>query len=643
MSINAEIGGLSRSDVEEILQNIAMKSPREVKNALASPHVHDIFYQKWLNYSKEHNIAHPTIGSSQEEVRDYISRMKRFVFDNLNLSDNHLRDAEMRELAENVVRKLDDAIRGLGILQPFYTDPEVEEIVYRNGNVLIEKNGQLRVVMRATTEEERNSRNQQLLIYVRNLGSARNVEMSKSKPYGVFEVPPRNDRLAAVISPLYYREPSQTIESLGLNLRKYHELTLSDLQKFGTFWDYNTLLLRKGLKPAVPGKPDYYFRGFMRYIASHDVFGEYIERPGTFAPLEDGGGDFFNRMSDIAAQLLAQFLFFLPGYSIDMKDFRAKTDAPANPEYMITAMPDGRDKEMFLDVVRHNGWGVALALAYFVYLNMGSFIVSGEFSSGKTTLLNSFTPFIRQDMSPVVIEEYYELQMRHPYALRLVTGSGENAFNAAEVLNQVMTRFRPDLIILSELVSGAQTREFLTAANLGKRVAGTTHANSARVAPLRLETLGQSVDMKPIEVRLRFATGISLIVHQGRDPATGARFVSEIVGVGDELDERENLVFIPIYSSGRIHKASEAAPPLLRHLIGVGTLLIKHGNKIGVLDEDNEDAINPAALAHILRNSLISAERQKKTPFEFLGEQTEYLFFEKKEKEELLKKGSEEG
>ncbi len=119
-------------------------------------------------------------------------------------------------------------------------------------------------------------------------------------------------------------------------------------------------------------------------------------------------------------------------------------------------------------------------------------LVSGGTGSGKTTMLNVLSRFVPENERIVTIEDAAELQLKQDHVVRLETrppnieGSGE--VTARDLVKNCL-RMRPDRIIVGE-VRGGEVLDMLQAMNTGHDGSLTTvHANSARDALMRLETM----------------------------------------------------------------------------------------------------------------------------------------------------------
>jgi pilus assembly protein CpaF len=161
--------------------------------------------------------------------------------------------------------------------------------------------------------------------------------------------------------------------------------------------------------------------------------------------------------------------------------------------------------------------------------------VSGGTGSGKTTTLNVLSSFIPNDERIVTIEDAAELRLQQPHVVRLesrpasVEGRGEVTIR--DLLRNAL-RMRPDRIVIGE-VRGPEALDLLTALNTGHEGAlSTVHANSARDALARLETLAlmAGVGLPHESIAEQVRRGVDLVVHLERR-ADGGRRVTEIAAV----------------------------------------------------------------------------------------------------------------
>jgi pilus assembly protein CpaF len=162
-------------------------------------------------------------------------------------------------------------------------------------------------------------------------------------------------------------------------------------------------------------------------------------------------------------------------------------------------------------------------------------IVSGNTSSGKTTMLNVLTNFIPDDERIVTIEDAAELQLVQRHWISLETRpagvDGKGGVGTRELVRNVL-RMRPDRIVVGEVRSG-ESLDMLQAMNTGHDGSLTTlHANSPRDVISRLETMAlmAGIDLPVIAIRQQIASAIDLIVHMARLP-DGTRKTTRITEV----------------------------------------------------------------------------------------------------------------
>lgn len=159
-------------------------------------------------------------------------------------------------------------------------------------------------------------------------------------------------------------------------------------------------------------------------------------------------------------------------------------------------------------------------------------LITGNTSSGKTTILNLLTGFIPNRERIVTIEDAVELNLKQRHVVRLETKlpnvDGTGAVTVRDLVRNAL-RMRPDRIVVGE-VRGGEAMDMLQAMNTGHSGSLTTlHANSPRDATSRLETMSMmaGLDMPLIAVRRQIASAINLIVHLNRLP-DGSRKMTQI-------------------------------------------------------------------------------------------------------------------
>jgi pilus assembly protein CpaF len=178
-------------------------------------------------------------------------------------------------------------------------------------------------------------------------------------------------------------------------------------------------------------------------------------------------------------------------------------------------------------------------------------IISGGTGSGKTTLLNVLSRFIPGDERIITIEDAAELQMKQEHVVRLETRP-PNIEGKGQVVQRDLVRnslrMRPDRIIVGE-VRGKEAFDMLQAMNTGHDGSLTTiHANSARDALMRLETMVAMASMDiPSEFLRKFiASAIHVIIQVSRMVDGRRKLISlqEITGMeGNVITMQEIFSF----------------------------------------------------------------------------------------------------
>jgi pilus assembly protein CpaF len=165
-------------------------------------------------------------------------------------------------------------------------------------------------------------------------------------------------------------------------------------------------------------------------------------------------------------------------------------------------------------------------------------LISGGTGSGKTTLLNILSGYIPPDERIVTVEDSAELQLQQPHVVRLETRppniEGRGEVTARDLVRNAL-RMRPDRIIVGE-VRGNEVLDMLQAMNTGHDGSLTTiHANSARDAMQRLETLMQlsGVQLPDKAMREQIATALDVVIQVSRlsDGKRKVLNVAEVTGM----------------------------------------------------------------------------------------------------------------
>ena len=176
---------------------------------------------------------------------------------------------------------------------------------------------------------------------------------------------------------------------------------------------------------------------------------------------------------------------------------------------------------------------MALALRNSVKAGL-NILVSGGTQSGKTTMLNALVSATPLGQRVITIEEVFELKPLLPDLVAMQTRSenlqGDGAIPLRRLIKEAL-RMRPSRIVIGE-VREAEALDLLIALNSGLAGMGTLHANSARDAIIKLQTLpllaGENISHKFIAPTV--ASAIDLVVQVGI-ASDGTRRVHEIAAV----------------------------------------------------------------------------------------------------------------
>lgn len=151
-------------------------------------------------------------------------------------------------------------------------------------------------------------------------------------------------------------------------------------------------------------------------------------------------------------------------------------------------------------------WEMAAYLSLIVEEGMNMF-VSGETASGKTTLMNAVTTFIRPDAKIVSIEDTPELQVPHQNWVREVVrgalSEGDSSVSMFSLLKAAL-RQRPDEIIVGE-IRGEEGAIAFQAMQTGHACMATFHAAT-------VEKLIQRLTGHPINVPKTYVDNLNVVV-----------------------------------------------------------------------------------------------------------------------------------
>jgi len=192
-----------------------------------------------------------------------------------------------------------------------------------------------------------------------------------------------------------------------------------------------------------------------------------------------------------------------------------------------------REPFTIVDLIRLNTLSTEMA-AYFWYIieNKRSVIVAGGIATGKTTLLNCLSMFIRPEYKIVTVEETPELNLPHENWIASITraGYGPEGRGAITLFDLVKAalRQRPDYIIVGE-VRGEEAYVLFQAMATGHLGFCTIHAET-------IDRIFKRLESKPMNIPKVFFEAIDVITLQVRTelrgrPVRRTKVVAEVTGL----------------------------------------------------------------------------------------------------------------
>lgn len=165
-------------------------------------------------------------------------------------------------------------------------------------------------------------------------------------------------------------------------------------------------------------------------------------------------------------------------------------------------------------------------------------VVSGETSSGKTSLLSTISQAFHPTERIICVEDTSELRISHPHVVHLQTrianseGSGEITM---QQLVRTSLRMRPDRLIVGE-VRGAEAIDMVLALTSGHRGCwSTVHASSASHTLSRLANIivRDAPQWSPDYALNLVSQATDVVIHMTR-MAQGRRKINEIISIGHQ-------------------------------------------------------------------------------------------------------------
>ena len=175
-------------------------------------------------------------------------------------------------------------------------------------------------------------------------------------------------------------------------------------------------------------------------------------------------------------------------------------------------------------------------------------VVSGGTGSGKTTLLNVLSSYVPATERIVTLEDSAELQLKQDHVVTLETRppniEGEGEVTMRDLVRNAL-RMRPDRIIVGECRT-SEALDVLQAMNTGHDGSMTTaHANSARDALSRLETMvlmsGMELPLRAIRSQIASAVDIIVQIARLRDGSRKIINIAEVTGMEGDIITLQDL------------------------------------------------------------------------------------------------------
>jgi flagellar protein FlaI len=238
------------------------------------------------------------------------------------------------------------------------------------------------------------------------------------------------------------------------------------------------------------------------------------------------------------------------------------------------------------------------AYLWYIIENRASVLVAGGVASGKTTMLNCLSMFIKPEMKVVSVEDTQELNLPHenwiPSVVRLGFGHGDKRSGTITLFDllKAAVRQRPDYIIVGE-VRGEEAYTLFQAMATGHLGMCTLHAESVEAVINRLESEPMNIP-KPLIAMTNVIMIMARTEIDGR-PARRASTTAEVV----ELDpDKAKILTEEVFAwNPKLDTFSFS---------GHSTILEKHIKKLGVTEEEVRRELNrrQTVLDWMTRNSI---------------------------------------
>ncbi len=182
------------------------------------------------------------------------------------------------------------------------------------------------------------------------------------------------------------------------------------------------------------------------------------------------------------------------------------------------------------------------AYLWYVIENRASVVVAGGVASGKTTMLNCLSMFIKPEMKIVSVEDTQELNLPHenwiPSVVRLGFGHEDKKGGAITLFDllKAAVRQRPDYIIVGE-VRGEEAYTLFQAMATGHLGLSTIHAESVEAVINRLESEPMNIP-KPLIAM----TDVIMVMTRTEIEGKPARRANTTTEVANFDQEKKNIL-----------------------------------------------------------------------------------------------------
>lgn len=228
-------------------------------------------------------------------------------------------------------------------------------------------------------------------------------------------------------------------------------------------------------------------------------------------------------------------------------DYLGRGDFDPDNMHAVATARNANERGEMERAAAQGGEGLAEFFRWLMHTRRNT-VIAGGTSSGKTTLAGAFLESIPDAHRIITCEDTHELVLRQPNVVQL-----ESAPDSGVDLRRLVKmclRLRPDRIIVGE-VRGPELFDILDAANTGHPgTLFTIHADSAKLALLRMETLlrmaRELADVRTRELRERIATSIDYVVFQARSGLRRAPV--EVIAVEPDLASDDGYRTRTVYS-----------------------------------------------------------------------------------------------